>query len=51
MQTFGCIDGTHVPILHPIENSQDYYCYKMFFSLTVQAVCAYRGVFMDVEHR
>ena len=51
MQTFGCIDGTHVPILHPIENSQDYYCYKMFLSLTVQAVCAYRGVFMDVEHR
>ena len=51
MQTFGCIDGTHVPILHPIENSQDYYCYKMFFSLTVQAVCAYRGVFMDVENR
>ena len=30
-KAFGCINGTHVPILRPIENSQDYYCYMMFF--------------------
>ena len=48
-QAFGCIDGTHVRIKRPIENSQDYFCYKQFFSLNVQAVCDYRGYFMDVE--
>lgn len=48
-QAFGCIDGTHVRIKRPVENSQDYFCYKQFFSLTVQAVCDYRGYFMDVE--
>ena len=46
-QGFGCIDGTHIPILRPIDNSQDYFCYKMFFSLNVQAICDYRGLFMD----
>ena len=32
-QAFGCIDGTHVPILRPLEHSQDYFCYKQYFSL------------------
>ena len=50
-QAFGCIDGTHIPIKRPQENSQDYYCYKGFFSLNVQAVCDYRGQFMDVDCR
>ena len=32
-QAFGCIDGTHIPILRPRENSQEYYDYKkcLFF--------------------
>ena len=51
IQAFGCIDGTHIPIKRPQENSQDYYCYKGFFSLNVQAVCDYRGQFMDVDCR
>ena len=38
-QTFGCIDGTHIPIRRPLESSQEYYNYKNFFSLSVQAVC------------
>ena len=50
-QAFGCIDGTHVPILRPIEHSQDYFCYKQYFSLNVQAVCDFRGIFMDVDCR
>ena len=49
VQAFGCIDGTHVPIQRPIKNSQDYFCYKQFYSLNVQAVCDYKGLFMDVE--
>ena len=48
IQAFGCIDDTHVPTLRHIENFQGYYC-KMFFSLNVQAVCDYRGVFMGVD--
>ncbi|CAB4016605.1 Hypothetical predicted protein, partial [Paramuricea clavata] len=51
VQAFGCIDGTHVPILRPLKDPQDYFCYKMFYSLNVQAVCDYRGIFMDVECR
>jgi len=50
-QAFGCIDGTHVPLSRPRENSQDFFCYKQYFSLNVQAVCDYRGIFMDVECR
>ena len=50
-QAFGCIDGTHIPIECPSENSQDFFCYKQFFSLSVQAVCDYKGSFMDVECR
>ena len=49
IQAFGCIDGTHVPIVCPVENSQDYFCYKQYYSMNVQAVCDYKGMFMDVE--
>ena len=38
-QAFGCIDGTHVPILRPVDQ------------LNVQAVCDYKGTFMDVDCR
>lgn len=48
-QAFGCIDGTHVPIRRPTVDSQDYFCYKQYFSLSVQATCDYKGYFMDVE--
>ena len=50
-QAFGCIDGTHIPITSLSHNPQDYYCYKGFHSLNVQAVCDYEGTFMDVECR
>jgi len=49
VQAFGCIDGTHIPIKTPAENSQDYFNYKQFHSLNVQAVCDYCGYFLDVE--
>ena len=51
LQTYGCIDGTYIPIKTPNENSQDYFNYKQFFSLNVQAVCDYKGYFMDVDCR
>ena len=48
-KAFGSIDGTHIHIKRPSENSQDYYNYKQFFSLNIQAVCDSRGRFMEVE--
>jgi hypothetical protein len=43
VQAFGCIDGTHIPMKRPIVDSQDYFNYKQFFSLNVQAVCDFYG--------
>ena len=51
LQAYGCIGGTHIPMKTPNENSQDYFNYKQFFSLNVQAVCNYKGYFMDVDCR
>ena len=48
-QAFGCIDGTRIPILKPFEYSQHYFCYNQYFSLNVQAVCDFKGTFMDVD--
>ena len=48
-QPFGCFDGRHIPINCPAENSQDFFCHKQYHSLGTQAVCDYRGYFMDVE--
>ena len=48
-QAFGCIGGTHISTVCPSEHYHDYFCYKQFHSLNVQAVCDYKGAFMDVE--
>ena len=48
-QAFGCVDRTHVPLKRPQINCQDYFNYKQFFSLNVQAICDSKGYFMDVE--
>ena len=51
VQAFGSIDGTHIPIRRPIVISQDYFKIIKFFSISVQAVCDFKGYFMDVECR
>ena len=48
-QAFGCIDGTHIPIVSSSEHSRDCFCYRQLHSLNVEAVCDYKGAFMDVE--
>ena len=50
-QAFGCIDSTHVTIIRTVEHSQDYFCYKQFFSINVQAVCDFRVLIMIVDSR
>ena len=47
-QAFGCLDGTHIPIQAPRENPHDY---KMKHTLNVQAICNYKGTFLDVDVR
>ena len=51
VQAFGCVDGTHIPIRRPYVDSQDYFNYKQYFSVNVQAVCNAQGKFMDVDCR
>ena len=45
----GCVDGTHIPIKQPHENAHAYLCYKMKYSINVQAVCDHEGCFIDVD--
>lgn len=47
----GAVDGTHIPIMQPYMNSQDYYSYKMKYTINVQGVCDYHGQFIDVDIR
>lgn len=48
-QGFGCIDGTHIEIMQPTENPHDYFSYKQKYTINVQAVCDWKGMFIDVE--
>lgn len=48
-QTVGAIDGSHIPILKPQQSPSDYYNRKGYYSILMQAVVDYRGVFIDVN--
>ena len=48
-QTVGAIDGTHIPIIQPEESSADYFNRKSFYSIIMQALVDFRGLFMDVN--
>lgn len=48
-QTVGAIDGTHVPILKPQESASDYFNRKGYYSIIMQAVVDYRGIFLDIN--
>ena len=42
------IDGTHIPIMRPEESASDYYHHKGYYSIIVQSMVDFRGLFMDV---
>ena len=48
-QTVGAIDGTHIPILKPVECPSDYYNRKGFYSVIIQGVVDSHGLFIDVN--
>ena len=35
----GCVDGSHIPTATPMENRDDCWCYKKFYSIIILAVC------------
>ena len=48
---FGAVDGTHIPITQPYITAQDYFSYKMKYTINVQGVCDFKGQFLDVDIR
>ena len=48
-QVIGCMDGTYNPIRQPTESSQEYFSYKMCYSINCQAICDAHGKFIDIE--
>ena len=48
-KAFVCIDGTNIRIRRPICNSQEYFNNKQIFTLSVQAICDFRGHSMDID--
>ena len=39
----------HIPVKQPTENVHDYFCYKMKYTINVQAICDHEGHFLDVD--
>ena len=48
-QVIGAIDGSHVPILKPVESASDYFNRKGFYSIIIQRVVDSPGLFIDVN--
>ena len=47
-QAAGAIDGSHIPILRPDESASNYYNHKGYYSIIMQTMVDFRGLFMDV---
>ena len=47
-QAVGAIDGSHIPIIRPDESAFYYYNLKGYYSVIMQAMVDFRGLFMDV---
>ena len=46
-----CVDGTHIPLSEPRENPDDYFSYKMKYTINIQAICDCnrRFVYVDIK--
>ena len=47
-QAVGAIDGSHIPIIRPDESASDYYNRKGYYSIIMQGLVDFRGIFMDM---
>ena len=48
-QTVRVIDGTHIPIIKPVDSAADYYNRKGYYSVLMQGLVDFRGRFMNVN--
>ena len=50
-RVLGCVDGTHIPLSEPRENPDDYFSYKMKYTINIQAICDCnrRFVYVDIK--
>ena len=47
-QAVGAIDWTHIPIIRPQHCPADYYNRKGYYSIIMQGLVDFRGIFMDI---
>ncbi len=47
-QSFGAVDGSHIPIITPAENTTDYFNCKIFPSIVIQAMVNHEYRFVNV---
>ncbi len=45
----GAIDGTHIPIIAPVDSHGDYLNRKGYYSLLMQGVCDHKYIFRDIN--
>ncbi len=45
----GAIDGTHIPIIAPVDSHGDYLNRKGYYSLLLQGVCDHKYIFRDIN--
>ena len=48
-QVIGAIDGSHVPILKPVDSASDYFNRKGFYSIIIQEVVGSLGLFINAN--
>ena len=46
-QVAAAIDGSHIPIIRPVDSASDYFNRKQFYSIIPQGAVDYRGHFID----
>lgn len=44
----GAVDGCHIRITRPAKHSDDYLNRKGYYSILLQGVCDYEGIFRDI---
>ncbi|KAK7880178.1 hypothetical protein WMY93_033160 [Mugilogobius chulae] len=44
----GAVDGCHIRIKPPNHNKEDYFNYKQFYSIHMQAICDFSGQFLNI---
>ena len=49
-QTVGALDGTHIPILKPVDSASDYYNHKGFYSVLMVGTRRFSWTLYECKH-